>query len=145
MGALNPPELERDVVVERHVVEIGRLGRRRVATLGRRALLAIAAAALASAATATAALEAAFTRRATTASGSTTFAAAAEHLHVVGDDGDLLGLDEADIGVTIVINAHVFHFPVAGLRQAQPERWLYVVADCNVRSPRACRRAATNG
>src|SRR5690606_10853167 len=81
-GRVRSTGSERDVVVERHVVEIGRLGRGRVTALGRRTLLPVTAAAVAT--SAAAALEAAPAGRSATRAAA--FPAAAEHLHVIGDD-----------------------------------------------------------
>ena len=36
-------------------------------------------------------------------------------LAAVADHGDLLALDQADVGITVVINAHGFPFPEAAL------------------------------
>jgi hypothetical protein len=41
-------------------------------------------------------------------------------LRAVADDGDLLALDEVDVGITIVIDAHRSCSPKRGTRRAVP-------------------------
>jgi hypothetical protein len=40
-------------------------------------------------------------------------------LAAIADDGDLLGLDEADVGITIIIDAHIHVSLSRGIAQAR--------------------------